>query len=217
MRAPVVLVVAKAPVAGSAKTRLGRVVGMERAADLAAAALLDTLRACESAYGVERCHLALQGDLAQARRGDDLLAATAGWTVHPQRGDGLAERLRHAHDDVHRATGSPVVQVGMDTPQLDPAHLREAGELLTDDDAAVLGPADDGGWWLLGVAGPHLLTHLEEVPMSTPDTGAHTRAALDRAGARTVQVQSLRDVDEVDDAEAVAAAAPTTEFAQGWR
>ena len=166
---------------------------------------------------MERCHLALQGDLTEAARGEELQEASRGWTVHRQRGDGLAERLRHAHDDVHDATGAPVVQVGMDTPQVRPEVLREAGDLLTTPDTAVLGPAHDGGWWLLGVAGPHLLTHLEEVPMSTAETGEHTRAALERAGARTVQVEALLDVDEVDDAELVAAAAPGTEFARGWR
>ena len=217
MRPPVVLVVAKAPVAGAVKTRLGQDVGMERAADLAAASLLDTLAACVTAYGVERCHLALAGDLATGQRSEELLAATASWTVHPQRGEGLAERLGHAHRDVFEATGAPVVQVGMDTPHLDPTALTEAGERLTGPDEAVLGPAYDGGWWLLGIGGPHLLAHLDDVPMSTEHTGARTREALERAGARLTEVVALRDVDEVPDAESVAASAPGSQFAQAWR
>ena len=214
---PVVLVVAKAPVAGRAKTRLGAVVGMDRAAELAAAALLDTLAACEAAYGVERCHLALEGDLSAAADAERLLTATTGWTVHPQRGDAFGERLTHAHHDVVEATGAPVVQVGMDTPQLDPAVLAEAGRLLTGPDTAVLGPAHDGGWWLLGVGGPHLLAHLDEVPMSTDETGRRTREVLEKAGAHVTEILTLHDVDEVADAEAVAAAAPDTEFARRWR
>ena len=90
MRPAVMLVVAKAPVAGRVKTRLGHVLGMERAAELAAAALLDTLAVCVAAYGVDRCHLALDGDLAEAERADELLDATSGWIVHPQRGDDFA-------------------------------------------------------------------------------------------------------------------------------
>ena len=215
--APVVLVVAKAPVAGRAKTRLGAVVGMDRAADLAAAALLDTFAACVEAYGVQRCHLALEGDLAVAADAERLLAAADGWTVHPQRGDAFGERLTHAHTDVFEATGAPVVQVGMDTPQLDPAVLAEAGRLLTGPDAAVLGPAYDGGWWLLGVGGPHLLAHLDEVPMSTDETGQRTREVLEKAGAHVTEIRTLHDVDEVADAESVAAAAPDTEFARRWR
>ena len=213
---PVALVVAKAPVAGQAKTRLGKVVGPERAADLAAAALLDTLAACAAAYGVERCHLALVGDLATASRGSELVTATRSWTVHPQRGEDFAERLLHAHEDVYAAAGAVVVQVGMDTPQLEPRHLVDVEALLIGPDDAVLGPAYDGGWWLLGVGGPHLLEHLPGVPMSTGDTGRLTRDALERAGARVLETETLRDIDEVGDADDVAAAAPRTRFAQAW-
>jgi glycosyltransferase A (GT-A) superfamily protein (DUF2064 family) len=211
-----VLVVAKAPVPGKAKTRLGAVVGPQRAAELAAAALLDTLQASVEAVGVDRCHLALAGDLATGARADELTAATHGWTVHPQRGDGFAERLVHAHTDAAAAAGAAVVQIGMDTPQVEARHLREAAALLTGPDDAVLGPAYDGGWWLLGVGGPQLLAHLAEVPMSTGETGGLTRAALVRAGATIRDVEVLRDIDEVEDAVAVAALAPSTRFGREW-
>jgi glycosyltransferase A (GT-A) superfamily protein (DUF2064 family) len=217
MRPPVALVVAKAPVPGTAKTRLGAVVGMDRAADLAAAALLDTIETCVAAYGVERCHLALEGDLARGAGADQLSDAVAGWTIHPQRGDDFAERLVNAHHDVAAASGAPVVQVGMDTPQLDVRALLEVEVMLTGPDEAVLGPAYDGGWWLLGVGGPHLLDHLGTVPMSTDETGELTRQALARAGAHLREIGLLRDVDDVVDADAVAGAAPGTRFARAWR
>jgi hypothetical protein len=210
----VILVVAKAPVAGRVKTRLGAVVGMPQAALLAAAALLDTMAACVAAYGVSRCHLALDGDLAEGQLAHELTAATRGWTLHGQRGEGFAERLVNAHADVAAASGSPVVQVAMDTPHLDASVLAEAGARLTHRDAAVLGPAYDGGWWLLAVGGTHLLQHLPEVSMSTSETGALTREALSRAGAQLSEVAPLRDVDEVADALSVAAAAPHARFAR---
>jgi glycosyltransferase A (GT-A) superfamily protein (DUF2064 family) len=213
---PVMLVVAKAPVPGRVKTRLGATIGMERAAGLAAASLLDTLDACVTAYGADRCHLALDGDLTQAVRAEELLAAVAVWSVHPQRGDGLAERLLHAHLDVAAATGAPTVQVGMDTPQLTAASLVEAGELLRTPADAVLGPASDGGWWLLAVADAGLLAGLTDVPMSSDETGVETRSALVRAGADVHEVATLLDVDEERDAVAVAEAAPTTRFAAAW-
>jgi uncharacterized protein len=210
----VLLVVAKAPVAGRVKTRLGRVVGMGRAAELAAAALLDTITVCASAYGVGRCHLALHGVLADSVRADDLLEATEEWVVHPQRGDDFAARLVNAHHDASAASGAPVVQVGMDTPHLDAATLTAAGSRLLHRDDAVLGPAADGGWWLLGVGGPHLIDGLGDVPMSTGRTGDLTRASLLRAGARVSDVETLRDVDEVGDADSVASAAPHSQFAR---
>ncbi len=215
--APVVLVVAKAPAAGRVKTRLGRTVGMAQAADLAAAALLDTLEACAAAYSPGRRHLALEGDLAEAVRGPELLDAVAGWQLHPQRGDGLAARLEHAHRDVAASTGgAPTVQVGMDTPHASPESLRAAGELLTSPTSAVLGPADDGGWWLLGIGATDLLAHLGEVPMSVASTGRETERALVRAGARLHLVEGLRDVDEEADARVVADAAPHGRFAAAW-
>ena len=217
MNRAVVLVVAKSPVVGNVKTRLGREVGMERAADLAAAALLDTVKVCAAAYGAERCHLSLDGVLAHGQLAEELLDATADWTFHPQRGERFAERLVNAHEDASAASGSPVVQVGMDTPHLSTEALLEAGALLTGPDAAVLGPAYDGGWWLLGVARPRLVAHLPEVPMSTAQTGTLTREALVRAGARVTEIESLCDVDEVEDAELVAAGAPDTRFARSWR
>ena len=91
LKPAVMLVVAKAPVSGLVKTRLGQVLGMQRAAQLAAAALLDTLAVCVAAYGVARCHLALDGDLAEGELADELLDATAGWTVHAQRGADFAD------------------------------------------------------------------------------------------------------------------------------
>ncbi len=217
MRPSVALVVAKSPVAGKVKTRLGREIGMERAADLAAAALLDTVAACRAAFGPARCHLALDGVLAHGQRGEELLEATLDWTVHPQRGESFAERLLHAHEDSAAFSGAPVVQVGMDTPQLTVDHLVQAGSLLTSPSTAVLGPAEDGGWWLLGVGGPHLLRYLHEVPMSTSETGEQTREALVRAGAQVIDIVTMRDVDEVLDAEHVAASAPHTRFARSWK
>ncbi len=216
MKPAVALVVAKSPVAGRVKTRLGREVGMERAADLAAVALLDTVRTCAAAYGAMRCHLALDGVLAEGRTASQLIDATAEWTLHPQRGADFAERLVNAHVDAAGASGAPVVQVGMDTPHLEARTLVEVGARLTHPDDAVLGPAYDGGWWLLGVGGPHLLSHLRQVPMSRADTGTLTREALIRAGARVTDVEMLRDVDEVVDAESVAAIAPGTLFASAF-
>lgn len=217
MRPAVALVVAKSPVVGNVKTRLGREVGMERAADLAAAALLDTVATCAAAFGASRCHLALDGVLAHGQLADELLQATADWAVHPQRGSGLAERLVQAHEDAAAFSGASTVQVGMDTPHLEAGSLLRASSLLVGPDDAVLGPAYDGGWWLLGVGGPHLLAHLDEVPMSTPETGAQTRDALLRAGARLSEIETLRDVDEMADAASVAVAAPATRFARSWR
>lgn len=214
---PRVLVVAKAPVAGRVKTRLGADIGDEAAAEVAAACLLDTIDAATAAVGAERCHLSLAGDLAEAVRGDEILAALAGWSTAAQVGDGFDERLAHAHAAVAASGPGAVVQVGMDTPQVTPDLLLDAAAPLATHDA-VLGPADDGGWWVLALRDPADAAVLAGVEMSTPSTYDDTRAALLVAGLSVGGTATLNDVDTVADAEAVLAAVATgSRFAGAWR
>ena len=203
------LVVAKAPEPGRVKTRLGRDIGMDAAAEVAAASLLDTLETC-AATGAD-CHLSLAGDLDGAVRDGELGAALAGWTVHPQEGATFGARLADAHSRVP----GPVVQVGMDTPHLTTALLwHVATELATND--AVLGPAVDGGWWVLALRSPTSARSLHDVPMSTPTTYDDTRRALVGDGLDVALAATLRDIDTVADADAVAAQIGDGEFARAW-
>ena len=206
------LLVAKAPVPGRAKTRLGATIGHDAAAELAAASFLDSVEACTEAFGAGGCVLALSGDLRSGVRGDEIVAALDGWTVVGQSGDGLGERLARAHGD---AGPGQVVQIGMDTPQVTPARLTGLAGLLADHDAAV-GSAEDGGWWGLALRDPRQARALVTVPMSRPDTGARTLDALAAAGLAVTLGEPLRDVDTVVDAEAVARECPSTRFAECW-
>ena len=140
------LVVAKAPVPGRVKTRLGAHVGMEAAAEA---------RGCRAARHPRRLslppsrerHLALDGDLADAVRSDALRRSLAGWTVHRQRGAGLGERLAHAHADA--AGPGPAVQVGMDTPQATPDRPARGGRggRPTQTPCSAPRPTAAGGCW----------------------------------------------------------------------
>ncbi len=206
------LVVAKAPVSGLSKTRLGVDIGMDAAAEIAAAALLDTLAACAEAFGADNCHLALEGGLATAVDAAALSRRLRGWTVFAQRGDDFGARLAFAHQEIGPG---PVVQIGMDTPQVDVTDLRAVAAGLEEHDA-VLGPAEDGGWWVLALRDPSDAAVLVGVPMSTPDTLRDTRAALSSAGLNVGATRVLRDVDTITDAKAVAAEAPHTRFARAW-
>jgi glycosyltransferase A (GT-A) superfamily protein (DUF2064 family) len=208
------LVVAKAPVPGEAKTRLGADVGDDAAAELAAAALLDTLAACADAFP-GRCHLALAGDLGRAARGSELRSALRSWHVFDQVGTTFGARLAHAHLTLAAEWSAPVVQVGMDTPQVTAALLSGAAEGLRPG-YGVLAPADDGGWWLLGLGQPAAAQVLAGIPMSTPRTAFDTRRALVGWGVRVTTAPVLRDVDTVADAAVVAREAPATRFAEAW-
>lgn len=193
-----VLVVAKAPVPGLAKTRLAATIGDEAAADVAAAALLDTLDAVAAAPVAARI-VAMTGNLAIACRGAEIRERLADFTVIEQRGDDFAERLVNAHADAAAATGGlPVLQIGMDTPQVTGELIAECAAALLDVDA-VLGMAFDGGWWALGVTTAVMAQCLLEVPMSTSETGAVTLAALRHTGLDVGPLPELGDVDTVDD------------------
>jgi uncharacterized protein len=102
--------------------------------------------------------------------------------------------------------------VGMDTPQVTRPDIEGCAAMLSGRSDAVLGPAVDGGYWLIG------MNSFDErafagVPMSTARTGAAQQAQLERCGFRVHRGPVLRDVDTADDARAVASSIPGTAFA----
>ncbi|RDD89320.1 DUF2064 domain-containing protein [Streptomyces parvulus] len=189
------LVIAKEPRPGRVKTRLTPPFTPDEAAALAEASLADTLCAV-AATPARRRVLVLDG-----APGPWL---PPGFDVVPQCAGGLDERLAAAF----AGCSGPALLVGMDTPQVTP-------DLLDVDFAgcdAYFGPAEDGGFWALGLARPDPAL-LRGVPMSTPVTGAVQRERLLAAGLRVRDLPPLRDVDTADDARAVAALAPHGAFA----
>ncbi len=198
--APTWVVIAKAPVPGRVKTRLCPPCTPEQAADIAAAALRDTLDAVASVPG--RHVVALDG-------------APPAWLptsfeVVAQRGDGLDERLAAVFEDAQ----GPTLIVGMDTPQITPELLgRVAAALAEDEVDAVLGPAEDGGYWLIALDDP-VPDAVRGVPMSQDDTLVEQRRRLAELSLRVHETVTLRDVDHFDDALWVAAAAPRGRFAR---
>lgn len=207
------LVVAKAPVPGVVKTRLCPPATPGQAAELAAACLLDTLDAVCATPGAVPV-VALTGRLDDAVRADAVVAALRRCAaVVAQRGESFAQRLVHAHRDTATLRpGLPVVQIGMDTPQVTPALLRGVAATLTHAEA-VVGPATDGGWWVLGLRDPGCADALAHVPMSRPDTAALTRRAVCPGGTGPAGAPALSDVDTMADAARVAGTAPDTRFA----
>ncbi|MBD3139418.1 TIGR04282 family arsenosugar biosynthesis glycosyltransferase [Microbispora bryophytorum] len=196
------VVIAKTPVPGAVKTRLTPPYTAREAATLAEAALRDTLSAVAATPAARRV-LALLGAPGAW--------LPAGYDVVAQRGDDLAARLTAAFADAWAALPVPVVLIGMDTPQVTPALLAEAGRLLGGHEV-VVGPAADGGFWLLGQRRPDPAL-LAGLPMSRPDTGALLMERIRAAGVRAALLPELTDVDTAADAHAVAARVPTSRFA----
>lgn len=195
------LVIAKAPVPGTVKTRLCPPCTPVQAAAVAAAALADTLDAVRATPAARRV-LVLAGDYLPP----------VGFAVVPQRGVGLAARLANAFADTARPDTVSLL-IGMDTPQVTPTLLARIAGGLSDADA-VLAPATDGGWWALALADPRHGALLRGVPMSTSDTGAATRTALQDHGLAVATGPLLSDVDTAADAREVAARCPGSRFAR---
>ncbi|WP_274910895.1 TIGR04282 family arsenosugar biosynthesis glycosyltransferase [Streptomyces sp. WZ-12] len=192
--AATLLVIAKEPVPGRAKTRLTPPYTPHEAATLAAAALADTL------------HTVLR---TPARRRVLVLDGAPGpwlppgFDVVPQAPGGLDERIAAAFA---QCDDGPALLVGMDTPQLTTAHLVDIGRDAPD---AWFGPAADGGFWALGFADPrHAATLVPGVPMSTDRTGATQRRRLTDAGLTVADLPELRDVDTASDIALVADRCP---------
>jgi rSAM/selenodomain-associated transferase 1 len=200
MRGIALLVIAKAPLPGRAKTRLSPPCSPVQAAALAEAALLDTLEVV-ARTPADRKVLVFDGDGQRWR--------APGFELISQRGNGLAERLAAAFDDVR----APALLVGMDTPQLTPEILLEGIAALSRPGVdAVLGPAIDGGYWSVGLKRP-VRGVFDGVPMSVPRTCRSQRGRMRELGLRLREQRTMRDVDTIDDARAVAAEAPGSRFA----
>ncbi|MGH3150983.1 MAG: TIGR04282 family arsenosugar biosynthesis glycosyltransferase [Streptosporangiaceae bacterium] len=189
------LVIAKQPLPGRVKTRLVPPCTAQQAAALAEAALADTLHTVLAAPARRRV-LVLEGEPGPW--------LPPGFDITPQCDGGLDERLAGAFASVR----GPALLIGMDTPQLTPDLLTVDWQVAD----AWFGPADDGGFWALGLRIPDAAL-VRGVPMSSAETGAIMRARLLRAGLRVAELPRLRDVDTAADALAVARQAPRSRFA----
>jgi rSAM/selenodomain-associated transferase 1 len=192
------IVFARYPNPGQVKTRLAADVGATAAATLYEAFLLDVLDGCEDiaprrilAYTPASNESRLYFETVR-QKNDFLWGQPAG---------NLGDRLKAAVD-YGMLLGGPVVVIGSDCPSLPPDSIREAFSLLATHDA-VLVPAIDGGYGLIGLSASHAEV-FEDVPWSSPDVLAITLA---RFHAREISHRTLpfcRDIDGLDDLKAIA-------------
>lgn len=193
-----VVILAKAPMPGYAKTRLIPRLGADGAAALAKR-LLGIAVAEALAAQLGRVELWAAPD--ERHPAFTALAGQGGLVLRPQ-GDGdLGQRMarafaRHAECSAGPAD-SPMLLIGTDAPCLDRLYLRQAAAALDDHDA-VFGPALDGGYTLVGLRrpAPHLF---DAIAWSTPSVMAETRLRLRRLGLRHAELPVLFDLDEPAD------------------
>ena len=192
---PALLVFAKEPTPGSVKTRLAAAIGATRAAQVYRRLTALTLAhavAARQAGVVDRIELWCAPSAASPYFRD--MARKTGASLHAQgRGD-LGARMAHAIADA-LTRGDAVLLVGTDCPLLDADRLAHAVALLARHDA-VLGPAEDGGYVLVGARRP---LPFAAVRWSSPHALTDTTAGFGRAGIRWAALPVLWDVDEPAD------------------
>ena len=208
------MVIAKQPIPGRVKTRLSPQFTPSEAAQLAAAALRDSIAVIDATPAAHRV-LLFDGDpagwapplwtvVAQCRGPLDVRLSSGFAAIAADQSD------RHPVEHVAR----PVVLVGMDTPQLRPEQLAFDSERYD----SCLGLAADGGFWAIGFRDPRMAESVMlGVPMSVAHTGAEQHRRLREGGLSVQLLEELRDFDTPADARAIALAEPRTRFAQAWR
>lgn len=188
------LVMAKQPQAGTTKTRLVPAGSAEYTAALYEAFLLDSLALARGVAGVVpliavsppgsvRYFASLAPDLDQIE----------------QLGSSLPERLDHVLTICLDNGFDSVVAINSDSPTLPAEYVGDAFDRLAEDAVdVVLGPCEDGGYYLIGWKQPHPEL-IREVTMSTPEVLSDTLAIATRLGLRVVLLPTWYDVDEPAD------------------
>ena len=187
-----VIVFARAPVPGAAKTRLVPALGAEGAARLHARLVERTL-ATACAAGIGPVELCCAPDVTPPFFA--ACAARFGVALTAQGAGDLGERMHRA-----LAAGLPAVLVGCDCPALAPAYLRAASNALREGCDLAFGPAEDGGYVLVAANRVPRET-FADIPWGGPIVMAAQRSRLRALGLRWKELDVLWDVDRPDDLE----------------
>ncbi len=190
------VVMARYPEVGATKTRLARMIGVEGTVHLYRAFLTDLARKfAGQAYDLHWAYTpngvdysafmaTLAPSLAQYMR------------FFPQEGPELGARLHHAFRWTYERGYQRTIVISSDSPHIGRDIVVKAREALDEADV-VLGPADDGGYYLMALRRPHDV--FRGIPMSTSQVMQMTVALAQRQGLKVYAMETLFDVDELPD------------------
>ena len=191
-------VMTKAPQAGRVKTRLVPPLTPEEAAELNKCFLRDTAAAissvCSSRPVGDASKIAVYTPIGAEAVYTDILPAD--FSLLPQRGEKFGERLYFAVEDLFKCGFASVCLIDSDSPTVPAENFADAVELLsTTEDLVVLGPSDDGGYYLIGVKRPHRLL-FEQIDWSTERVLNQTIQRATEIGLEHKLLPSGYDVDD---------------------
>lgn len=195
MSAKEILIFARTPEPGQVKTRLAADLGDDGALRTYLKLLVHTRESVARSGFPARVHLA--GDIPEHDLWEE-----AGFRRFPQADGDLGERMSAAFAQAFADGVRSVVIVGTDCPGLRAEHLHLAMNALETHEA-VVGPAEDGGYWLLGLSSP-VRAIFENKAWSGEHVLRDTLADFKALGMSVVRLETLRDVDTVADLDALA-------------
>jgi len=183
------IVVAKRPTPGKTKTRLSPPLTPELASALYECFLFDTLDQIRQVRDAQHV-------IAYLDEYDYFQHLAPDFELIPQEGHDLGERLDNALTFYLSRGYERVVIMDSDSPTLPPDYLSRAFHVLSDRADVVLGPCDDGGYYLIGLKKP-IPRLLREVHMSTPTVAADTMALAKEEGLNLVMLPTWYDIDDI--------------------
>lgn len=193
MSTPVLGLFAKAPLAGHAKTRLGAEIGMERAARIYEEMLRSLLsRFAQGLSGWRRIVF-----VASAEGQHWFEDNAPGWELRRQAEGDLGDRLAEGFTALFAEGAGQVIIIGADAPELQVSHLEAAAAAL-ERSGLVLGPAHDGGYYLIGQQAPGA-DLFSEMPWSSEHLLERTLRRAEEHQLAAELLSPLHDVDDGDD------------------
>lgn len=191
------VIVARYPQIGTTKTRLARALGNEETVRLYRAFLTDLARrfAGQPAYDLHWAYTPAGVDYA-AFMAELAPSLVRHMRFFPQEGDGLGERLHNAFRRTYALGYERTVLIGSDSPQIGAHTIIEASRALDRADV-VLGPAEDGGYYMIAMRRPRDV--FQSIPMSTGAVLRKTVELAQRQGLEVNLQETLFDIDELSD------------------
>ena len=191
-----IIVFAKTPIAGKVKTRLIPALGNDGAKQLHCQMMEHTLGTVTENHTAPvelHCSPDITDDYIHS------LSKRYNITLRNQHGNDLGERMSHALSKA-LDNSSYAILIGTDCPSLSAAYIQQAIEILQSDTDVVIGPAEDGGYVLIGVKSsyPDIFTHID---WGTHQVLQQTRDQIQTQGISFRELDTLWDVDTPDDLE----------------
>lgn len=188
------IVFAREPLPGRVKTRLASKIGNDAAAELYETMLRDVIETARRLTGVEVFVYWACDEASLPRLAEDFSCNT-----RHQGGGNLGQRMQAAFEEMFANGFQAVCIIGSDAPDLPPAYIQEACQLLaTLQTDVVFGPCKDGGYYLLGLRQAYLQL-FEDIAWSTADVLEQSITAARNTGLKTALLPEWQDIDTVED------------------